>query len=270
MLSGGGSTGGVWVVAATILVGLLAGVSVSTAEVVQRAGVLVNFDGGISPKSLPRTGSAPVAVSVDTAFRSTEGADPPPQLRRISIAINRGGRIFDRGLPTCRVRRIQPATIAAARRICGAAIVGSGRVWVRVDLPNQRPFDFRGPLLAFNAKPRKGARRVLAQVYGLRPPSAFVLTFGIRRKGGTFGTVIETRLPKSTRAWAYVTRFEMTLRRTYPWHGKKRSYLSASCAAPPGFPGAVYPFAKARFSFSGAPPVASTLVRSCRVRKARG
>ena len=253
--------------AALALVLLAAGAAVAKAEVEQQGNLVVNFDGGISPKSLPRTGTAPVAVSVDSTFRTTDGSDPPPQLRRISIAINRGGRLFDRGLPTCRVRRIQPSTIAAARRICGGAIVGSGNVRVRVHLENQVPFTFKGPLLVFNAERRGGKRRLLAQVYGRKPPSAFVLTFRIGKRGGTFGNVIETTLPRSTRDWAYVTHFEMKLWRTYTFRDRRHSFVSARCAAPAGFPGAVYPFARAEFGFAGGRSVKlPPLVRSCKVR----
>lgn len=252
-------------IAAALLL-LAAAAGVARADRVKEGNVIATFDGGISPSKLPRTGVAPVAVGIESSFAAADGSDPPPQLRRISIGINRQGRLFSRGLPTCRVGRIQPSTIAAAKRICGGAIVGHGRVGVRVNLPNQRPFDFQGPLLAFNAKRHKGKRRILAQVYGIRPPSAFVLTFRIRRKGGTYGTVIETNLPQSARDWAYVTRFEMTLRRTYAWRGKRRSYLSAGCPAPPGFPGAIYPFARARFDFADGQRLVSEETGNCTVR----
>ena len=52
--------------------------------------------------------------------------------------------------------------------------------------------------------------------------------------------MIKTSLPKSARKWAYVTHFDMKLRRIYTYQGKKHSYVSAGCAAPDGFPGAVY------------------------------
>lgn len=238
----------------------------SSAEVERGGNAVVNFDGGIAPYSLPRNGTAPVAVTIESSFRAADGTDPPPQLQQIAIAINREGRIFDRGLPTCKVRRIQPATIRAARRICGGAIVGKGSVQVRVNLENQEPFTFKGPLLAFNAERHRGKRRILAQVYGTRPPSAFVLTFTIHRQRGTFGTVIRTTLPRSARKWAHVTRFNLRLRRTYTFRGKRRSYVNAGCAAPAGFPGAVYPFARANFAFAGGNRIVSTLVRDCRVR----
>jgi hypothetical protein len=253
-----------------IAVALLVALGVSTgarAEVEKQGDIIVAFDGGISPRALPRNGTAPVAVTIDSSFKSAEGTDPPPQLRTISIAINRRGKIFDRGMPSCRVRKIQPATINAAKRICGGAIVGSGHVQVRVHLSNQPPFTFKGPMLVFHAKRAGGDRRLLAQVYGRKPPSAFVLSFRIVEEPGEFGTVIKTSLPSSASKWAYITHFDMKLRRIYTYQGKKHSYVNAGCAAPPGFPGAVYAFARADFGFAEGEEVTTTLVRDCTVRK---
>lgn len=252
-------------VALALLVALgIAGMA--RAEVVQEGNVIVAFNGGISPKALPRTGVAPVAVTIDSSFKSADGQDPPPQLRSISIGINRAGKIFDKGLPTCRVREIQPTTIRAAKRICGGAIVGSGHVGVRVHLTNQPPFTFKGPLLVFHAKRSGGHRRLLAQVYGVKPPSAFVLSFKVVKAAGEFGTVIKTTLPKAAREWAYVTQFNIKLRRIYTYAGQRHSYVNAGCAAPEGFPGAVYNFAQSNFGFAGGKHVTTTLIRDCKVR----
>jgi len=252
-------------VALALLIALGAA-GVARAEVEQQGDVIVAFDGGISPHALPRTGTAPVSVTIDSTFKSSEEADPPPQLRTISIGINRAGEIYDRGLPSCRVRKIQPATISAAKRICGGAIVGSGHVQVRVHLANQPPFTFKGPLLVFHAKRSGGNRRLLAQVYGRKPPSAFVLNFKVVETKGEFGTVIKTTLPKSARKWAYVTHFDMKLKRNYTYEGQRHSYVNAGCAAPEGFPGAVYKFARSNFGFAGGKHVMTTLVRDCTVR----
>lgn len=249
--------------AALLLTLAIAGVAV--AEVERDGDVIVTLDGGISPRALPRTGTMPVTVALDSAFKSAEDSAPVPQLRTIAVGINRGGTVFDRGLPTCRVRRIQPTTIKAARRICGSAIVGSGHVQVLVHLANQPPFLFKGPMLIFHAKPAEGHRRLLAQVYGRKPPSAFVLTFNVLEKQGTFGTVIKTTLPKPARQWAYVTHFDMKLHRIYTYRGQKYSFVSAGCAAPEGFPGAVYPFARANFGFDENRHVVTTLIRDCTV-----
>lgn len=251
--------------AALALLSLLLATGVAEAESRQEGDIIVSVGGGIAPKALPRQGTAPVTIAFDSSVKSAEGADPPAQLRTISIGINRDGTIYDRGLPTCRVRRIQPATLAAARRICGGAIVGSGHVQLRVDLANQPPFTFKGPLLVFHAKRSAGHRRLFAQVYGRRPPSAFVLTFNIVERQGTFGTVIDTTLPKPARRWAYVTRFEMKLHRIYTYGGEEHSFISAGCAAPDGFPGVVYPFARTNFGFAGGVHVVQAMTRNCTV-----
>ena len=81
-----------------------------------------------------------------------------------------------------------------------------------------------------------------------------MLTFKIVQKQGTFGTLIKTFLPKPARKWAYVTHFDMHLRRVYTYKGEKHSFISAGCAAPAGFPGAVFPFARANFGFAGGKP----------------
>jgi hypothetical protein len=240
--------------------------AVAHGESIKQGNIIVGFSGGITPRALPRSGSAPVGISFSSNFMSADGTDPPAQLSTISIGINGEGKIYDRGLPTCKIHRIQPTTVEAAHRICGGAIIGHGNVRLRVHLENQPPFTFSGPLLVFNARRSGGQRRLLAQIYGLRPPSAFVLTFKVLKKSGTFGTVIQTTLPLAARKWAYLTHFDMKLRRTYIYRGERRSYISAGCPAPAGFPGTIYPFARAHFGFSEGNRVTVSLTRHCTVR----
>jgi hypothetical protein len=214
--------------------------------------LVVSFDGGIHPTRLPRQQLAPVSVRVAGNAESASGEeDQLPQLRRITVAINRQGHLFDRGLPVCHVEAIQPSTEAAARHICGDAIVGSGHVAVQVRIPSQLPFLVRARLLAFNGPRREGHKLILAQVYARDPPGAFILTFRVGRREGTYGTVLSTSLPAGTRQWAYLTHFDMTLHRTYTYRGQSRSFVSAACAAPEGFDRILFPFARATYLFAG-------------------
>jgi hypothetical protein len=236
------------------------------AEVSRHGDLVVSFESGVSPRTLPRHDPAPVAVSVSGKIRGsgTRGT-VLPQLRTISIAVNRGGLFDVKGLPTCVVNLIQPATEAEAHKVCGDAIVGSGHVALQVHLPAQRPFSVQATLLAFNAPARHGHNLMLAQVYSKHPLGAFILPFTFRSAGGAFGTVMSTALPRSAREWAYLTHFDMTLQRTYEFNGRRRSYVSAACAAPAGFGGAVFPFAKASYGFDNGQTVTTTVVRSCHV-----
>jgi hypothetical protein len=251
---------------ATLALTLCLGIP-AQAELSQDGDLLVSFDGGLRPTTLPRSTMAPVAVRVAGDFKSTSAA--LPQLRTISVSINRAGELYDKGLPVCEVDNIQPASEVEARRVCGSAIVGTGHVVVAVHIPTQEPFTVTGKLLAFNG-PRRGNRKtILAQVYSKKPPGAFVLTFTVKREKGLFGTVVSTTMPGSARKWAYLTHFDMTLERTYFYRNKLRSYVSASCAAPDGFPGAVFPFAKATYGFDNGQKLTTTVVRSCRVGEGR-
>jgi hypothetical protein len=188
-----------------------------------------------------------------------------PQLRTIRIAINREGRLFDRGLPTCNVKEIQPATEANARRVCGGALIGSGHVALLAKIPTQPLFPVKAKLLAFNGPRKNGDKLILAQAYGREPPGAFILTFRVSKQSGTFGTVMSTTLPADAQRWAYLTHFDMTLSRTYTYHGKQRSYISAACAAPAGFDTTVFPFARATYDFASGQSLSMTVARSCQV-----
>lgn len=243
----------------------LGGTALALGEVSRQGHLIVSFDGSLSPKSLPRATLAPVAVRVAGDVRVAEGASLP-QLRTIRVAINSAGRLYDRGLPYCRVTSIQPATEAEARSECGRAIVGTGHVTVQAHIPTQEPFSVRANLLAFNGPHRHGHKLILAQVYAEDPPGAFVLTFTVERGHGIFGTALTTTLPKAARRWAYLTHFDITLKRRYRYRGTTRSYISAACAAPAGFPGAVFPLARASYGFGSGQKTTTTIIRSCRVR----
>lgn len=236
----------------------------ASAELTQKGDLIASFQGAITPNRLPRTGSAPVAVRVAGNVKTTHGLRLP-QLRTIKVAINRAGKLYDKGLPTCPVEAIQPATEAVAKQRCGDAIVGDGHVTLVVRLPSQSDYISRNNLLAFNG-PRQGKDKlILAQIYSKNPPGAIILTFTVKKHAGTYGNVIETSLPNYAEGWAYLTSFEMTLGRTYTYRGKRRSYVSAACAAPAGFPGAIFPFAKATYEFSTGQSMTTKIARSCKV-----
>src|SRR6478672_599974 len=147
-------------VAAAVL--LLA--SLAHAELVERGNLFVKFEGGIAPTKLPRQANAPISVRVDGTVRTLSG-ERPPALRFISIAINRGGRIETKGLPTCRRSSIEAASSAQALATCRGALVGKGRYVAGVAFPEQDAFPLQGRILAFNAVV-DGERAILAHVFG--------------------------------------------------------------------------------------------------------
>ena len=83
---------------------------------------------------------------------------------------------------------------------------------------------------------------------------------------GTYGTTLTANLTKALGNKRNLTGIEMTLSRRYSYNGKPRSYVSAGCPAPKGFPGVTFPLARTSFSFAGGMKLTSTLTRDCKVR----
>jgi hypothetical protein len=244
-----------------ILIALLA--CAARAEVVQHGNIRVGFQGGLSPRRLPRTGAAPVKVSVAARIGGVGGA-APPLLRRIQLSINKEG-VFDRaGLPVCTVGQIQPTTDADALAACGRSLVGEGEFSAQVGFTGQAPYPSQGKILAFNGT-YEGKPALLAHIYGTEPaPTSYTLPFLMRSRHGTYGTQLKAVLPDAAGNSGYITGLSLELGRNFTSHGSRRSYISAGCPAPQGFPGATFPFVHAAFAFAGGEKVSSTITRNCK------
>ena len=235
------------------------------AELTASGDLFVNFSGAIDPVALPRNSLAPISVQIGGTVRTLSG-EQPPALRGISIAISRGGRLNTYGLPVCHRREIEVSNQFEALKRCGDALVGSGGYEANTAFPEQGAFPSRGEILAFNTV-IGGQRAILAHVYATDPvPITRIVVFKIHRGSGSFGTVLSAELPEELNRWGYLTRISLGLHREYAFRGRERSYLSAACRAPAGFPGAVFPFAEASMDFSDGRVLTAILNRSCRVK----
>jgi len=244
-----------------------AGLLVPTAggETVRQGSLQVSFGGSVSPHLRPRTGATPIAVGIRGHVRALTGG-PPPSLERIAIEVNRLGVLERRGLPACPLGRLRASTTEAALQQCRDAMVGEGRVSGVLVLPEQEPAPFGGRVVAFNGTLPGGRPGILAHLYTSEPaPLTFILAFAIGRAHGTFGTRLVATVPEKTRNTAHITSFSLRLNRNYVAEGEQRSYLSAGCPAPEGFPSVTFPLVRAAYSFVGEQTVSDTLVRSCRV-----
>lgn len=230
---------------------------VSSAEVSQKQGIRVTVDGALSPKRLPRKGSAPVSVSVKGQIEAQSAADLP-QLQRLSIAINAVGHLDVKGIPHCRIGHINPSTNQEALAACRSSLIGEGSFSANVVLPEQSPFPSKGKLLAFNGTIGRQPA-VFAHIYGTEPiPTSYVFAFRIARTAkGTYGTILETSFPRATGDWGYVTGIELNL---------DRRFLTAACPAPQGFNKVTFPLMKTDFQFKGGLSLQNTLTRSCQAK----
>jgi len=245
---------------------VLFGTTIAHGELSGSNGLLVSFGGGFTPRSLPRDRDVPVEVNLNVSIKTTDGARPP-QLRRITLAVNRYGRLTTKGLPTCRPGLLESTDPPTALARCGDALVGRGHFGANVEFPNRDPFPVEGKMLAFNGRAH-GRPAVLLHVHGSTPVDVtVVLTFTIHHpKRGKFGTVLSTRIPRLASDLGYVTDVDLVFNRKYRYRGKQYSFLSARCAAPTGFPGAIFSFTRGTFTFASGKPIVTTLTRDCLVR----
>jgi hypothetical protein len=241
--------------------------SAGSAETGYKEGVTVSVTGKLTPTTLPRRGTAPIGISFGGTISATEAAGTP-KLTKLTIALNRHGRLDTHGLPRCPSGQIDPSTNREALAACGSSLVGEGSFASKVKIPEQSPFPSKGKVLAFNGR-LHGRPAILAHIYGVRPvPISYVLPFTVSRNGaGTYGTLLEASFPQVTGEWGYVTGIAMNLHRSIFTGGKTRGYLNAGCPAPSGVTRAAFPLARATFVFDGGLTIAPPpMVRSCTVK----
>ena len=247
----------------TLLALTVLGAGIAYGEKVKQGDLLLSFNVGFSPHALPRDRLAPVTVDLSGSVQ-TPGVDNPPQLRSIQLDINRYGQLSTRGLPACPRGQLEATSTEAALERCRDALVGNGRFKANVDFADREPFPVEGRMLAFNGN-SGGRPTIFLHIYGDNPVKAtIVLKFKITHQPGEFGTVLSAKIPEIASNLGYVTNISLTFGRKYRYEGKQRSFISARCAAPQGFPGAVFPLARGTFTFSNNQRLALTLTRNCR------
>ena len=253
--------------AACLVIVLLgaAGAGLAGAERVQSGSLIVSLDGGISPRTLPRDRPAPVAVHLAGGIQTSDGS-PLPRVNWIKLELGWRGHLSTRGLPICPRARLRGTDSRHARRLCKGAVVGKGKLFAKIFVPNQLPFGIHANLLAFNGKTKDGHPAVWVHAYSKNPPVSFVLPFMVRHQPGAFRTILVTTIRRSVGPWPHVANFSIDVSREYSYEGRRRSYLTASCPAPKRFTAGFLSFARANFTFADGRHLRPQVVRSCRAR----
>jgi len=243
---------------------LLACASLAHAAVVQEGNLRITLTSQIQPYKLPRDKPAPIAVFVAGHLQAPHGGIPA-QLQKMTVKVNRHGLLQSKGLPTCQLARLQPASTERALANCGDALIGSGQFWAHIVLPDQGAYGTRGRLLIFNGK-EGGQPVLLTHIFTSNPFfSSFVLTFAIKKTKGTYGTELSASLPQALGSWGYVDRIKLTLKRKYTFKGQQLSYFNSACPAPKGVKRIVFPLAQASFQFAAGLSLSAKVEKACAV-----
>jgi hypothetical protein len=214
----------------TGLVLVLAATASGKIEVVRVGNLVFTDNGGISPSTLPRHGSAPITARIVGTIGTADGSHPPA-LQSVEAEVDKTIELDAVGLPTCGAKQIEAQDTTAAKRACGDAIVGSGTAEVEVAFPEQAPFSATGPVVLFNGGVHGNSTLVLLHAYVPVPaPTAIVTPATVTRiHRDRFGLSIDAKVPKIAGGAGSVTKFELRIGRRYTYKGEHKSFLSAGC-----------------------------------------
>jgi hypothetical protein len=246
-------------------VALALGTGPAGAERIQEENLVVSIKGGIVPKKLPRDHKAPVSVHLGGGVYTSDGS-PIPRVNWIRLELAWRGKLDRHGLGICPPVRLDSTDSEQAIDACGPALVGHGKLYAEIFVPNQEPFGVHAHLLAFNGQTKAGRPAVLVHAYASNPPVSFLIPFSIHRQKGAFQTVLVTTIRRSVGPWPHVANFQIAVSRDFMYRGEKHSYLSASCPLPDFLTAGFLSSARATYSFAGGAQMSIESVRSCRAR----
>jgi hypothetical protein len=185
---------------------------------------------GISPNRLPRHKQAPVTAYLRDWFSTADGSHIPA-FEGASGDFDKTIHLNPEGLPVCAPNQLTARSTTDAKRVCSAALVGSGTGEVEVEFPEQAPFEAKGPILFFNGGTHGGTTLLLVHTYVAVPaPTAIVVKVELTKiHRGRYGLHAAFEVPRIAGGYGSVKTFKVEIGRKFTYKGKKQGYLTASC-----------------------------------------
>ena len=245
---------------ASATVALLLAAGTASGLTLRAGDLVINADGGFSPKSLPRTENAPITLHGGGKIGTSSGA-LPPILQTLDIEFDRHGSVVTTGLPICTKGKLVATTTKVARRKCAGSIVGKGHGSAIVKFPEQAPIPASSPITLFNGPPKHGDPTVLAHAYLSVPaPTAYIVPVVIETiHHGLYGYRTKATIPKIAGGAGVPISGSLKIGKKWTYKGKKYSYINARCET-----GRLQ--AKANFTFDDGTFLSGTFLRPCSVR----
>jgi hypothetical protein len=225
---------------------IVAASALAKPEVVQVGNLFLRDNGGISPSKLPKHKQAPISANLNAQIGTVDGSHPPA-IMSVIADFDKSIQVNAKGLPVCKEGQLVARSTVAAKKACLQAIVGSGEGEVEVAFPEQKPFSAKGQIVLFNGGVHGGTTLLFIHTYVDVPaPTAVIATVKITHiHRGHYGLHTVSQIPAIAGGAGSVTRFKLTINRTFTYMGKKKSYLTASCPT-----GLYYTEGKVQFSDS--------------------
>ncbi len=193
-----------------------------------RAGNLVlTFGGAASPSKLPKTKYAPVKATIFGKIATSDGTHPSA-LRETIVDIDKDVKLTVKGLPVCKAGQLTARNTAAAKKVCGKTVLGTGIAHAEIAFPEQPPIKVTSPITVFNGGGSGSNSKLLIHTFLTVPvPAAIVTQVKVSNRGT--GVLAVAKVPVIAGGSGSVLDFNFKLGRTYSYKGKKLSYSMAKC-----------------------------------------
>lgn len=186
----------------------------------------VEFEPGgtVMPKKLPTHELAPVALEIHGTI-AMEGGGHPVALHEVIVDVAKNVSIDATGLPTCGLQLLESRGVAAARRLCGKAIVGSGVAHVGLASSEST---LKTPLTLYNGGVSGGDTRLFVHgAIGAPNPAPVVSRVTIKRMYSGLRTI--WKIPRILDGDGSLLDFKLKIERRFASEGTEHSYLAAKC-----------------------------------------
>jgi hypothetical protein len=183
-------------------------------------------NGGFSPKALSKKKQTPIELKASGEIKEADGSHPPA-VREVILEADKAGEVHLKGIPTCKLGKLQATDTTAAKKACKSALIGEGQATAQVALPEQRPINVNSKILVFSGGEHGGKAKMFIHAYFSDPISgAIVTTVTItKHKHGRFGTLAVAKIPQIVGGSGSITKFNLAIDRKV--HGKNP--ISSKC-----------------------------------------
>jgi hypothetical protein len=205
----------------------VAAIASATSTTLKAGNLVVTFGGSSSPKALPKNTYAPITANIFGKISTTDGTHPSA-FREIEVDFDKDIKVNVKGLPACKGGQLEARDTKAAKKACGASILGSGNGKIEIAFPEQPPIPVTAPITIFNGGEKGGKITLYIHTFITVPvPSAVVTTVTVQKKGSGLHTV--SKIPVIAGGSGSVLSFSFKIGKKYTYKGKKVSYLEAKC-----------------------------------------
>jgi hypothetical protein len=192
--------------------------------IIRMGNLILTVNGDFAPKKLSKTKLTPVKLNVSGQIKTADGTHPAA-LREVVVDFDKNSAVDVSGLPVCTQAKLVATDTTTAKKSCRGAIVGEGSTEVKVEFPEQKPFNARGPLVFFNGGKKGGKITLFIHAYVAVPaPTALITTTTITKKrSGRYGINTVSKVPVIAGGSGSVISFDFTVNK------KLGDYSLAKC-----------------------------------------